>query len=209
MSLLLLIQKKDLVCDNTVVGAMLTSTTKMEQLVPDVLMSVIAHGNVEINMTQVNVTQVGNAIRPKVNAFWLQREKVMVATLLVPNIASQLHHQLTNIDAILQVISATNVKKEIKDAVIENQHALNALTQIQLEFIDAIELTKLTHNAKNAQVLIRLTAHPALKLATAVQHLNNFILVTIRLSLASQLTILVALSKHVTQLVATSHQRIF
>ena len=98
------------------VGAMSTSTTRMELLVKDVLISVMILGTVEINLILILAVLAGSVIKKLESAKWLKLEKDLAATLPVMSTATHTLSQ-TDTGATLQAILVTNAMMVTSDAV--------------------------------------------------------------------------------------------
>ena len=84
--------------EKTVVGVTLTSPTRTDIQVPDVLMFVMIHGNVVINMIPLHAVQAGLVIIRLKNAPWVTLEKVLVVNLAACTPANKIQIR-THIDA--------------------------------------------------------------------------------------------------------------
>jgi len=165
----------DLVQDQTVDGAMYQSLMKMDMREPDVLMLEMTHGIVVINMILLLAHQDGLVIKPLENVLWPTQEMVLEVNQLAKTTANQ--EVKPSIDAIPQLVSAKNVKKEILDVTPIETLPVETANPNQDQLPRCSNATKLIQNNQhvmNAQRIRQLGACQEVKLVIAALQSNIF-----------------------------------
>ena len=120
--------------DRTVVGATLTSFTRMELLVKDVLISEMIHGTAMTSLIPINAIWVGNVLisfTEDVNK--TKRERAMEATLPANNTANHiqkikhtnaisLHGLVMNVEKMIHLIALAEEKHVVTVTLIVKHH---------------------------------------------------------------------------------------